>query len=123
MADKTPQSPQGLASVGMYTETLARLYVRQGFIQEALHIYRWLVQERPQEGHLHEQIKALEQQLADGPPVPGHASPAVPSAAVAGGPSGLAVCHRQRVLGELQRWLRHVRRQRYERHLARREAW
>jgi hypothetical protein len=117
MADQAPQSPQGLAIVGMYTETLARLYVRQGFIQEALHIYRRLAQERPQERHLHEQIKALEQQLANGPPVPGSASPAVPSAAVADGTPGIEADHTQRVIGELQRWLRHLRRQRHERQL------
>jgi hypothetical protein len=117
MADKTLQSPQGLATVGMYTETLARLYVRQGFVQEALHIYRRLAQERPQEGHLHEQIKALEQQLANGPPVPDRASPAGACAAVAGGTPGPATRHRQRVIEELQRWLRHLQRQRAEQQL------
>jgi hypothetical protein len=117
MVEQAPQSPPGLATVGMYTETLARLYVRQGFIQEALHIYRRLAQERSQEGHLYEQIKALEQQLANEPPVPGSTSPAGASAAVAGGTTGMAARHTQRVIAELQQWLRHLRRQRQERQL------
>jgi hypothetical protein len=114
MADNAPQSPHSLTTVGMYTETLARLYVRQGFIQEALHIYRRLAQERPQEGHLHAQIQALEQQLANGPPVPDGLSPAIASAAVAGGRPGMAARHTQRVMAELQQWLRHLQRQRGE---------
>ena len=37
------------AEAGIYTETLARLYLKQGFVERALAIYRRLVQEQPEQ--------------------------------------------------------------------------
>lgn len=49
--------------VGMYTETLARLYMRQGHVDKALRIYRHLAAQQPNDLELKDQIHALEHQL------------------------------------------------------------
>jgi len=53
--------------VGMFTETLARLYMRQGHVDQALRIYRHLAAQEPSDVALKEQIHALEHQLASVP--------------------------------------------------------
>ena len=52
------------ADMGIYTETLARLYCRQGFLEKALVIYRHLLGLQPDNVQLREQVDTLEQQLA-----------------------------------------------------------
>ena len=48
---------------GIYTETLARLYLKQGFVEQALAIYRHLAQDQPENLQWQETVMALEQQL------------------------------------------------------------
>lgn len=62
MADRDPAS-EDMVPVGMYTETLARLYMRQGHVDKALRIYRHLAAQQPSDIDLQEQIHALEHQL------------------------------------------------------------
>ena len=54
------------AEAGIYTETLARLYLKQGFVERALAIYHRLAQEQPDNAQLHERLHTLEQELARG---------------------------------------------------------
>jgi hypothetical protein len=46
------------AVAGIYTETLARLYLKQGFGERALAIYRRLAQEQPDNHQLHDSTSA-----------------------------------------------------------------
>jgi hypothetical protein len=100
------------AEAGICTETLARLYLQQGFGERALAIYRRLAQEQPENQPLHERLHTLEQQCAPG--ALGQAAAAqrtVPDLAVE--TSGRAP-HQQgdAVVAQLERWLRSLRRQR-----------
>ncbi len=52
-----------MVPVGMYTETLARLYMRQGHVDKALRIYRYLAAQQPSDTDLQDQIHTLEHQL------------------------------------------------------------
>jgi hypothetical protein len=54
------------AEAGIYTETLARLYLKQGFAERALAIYRRLAQEQPGNRQLHARLCTLEQELVLG---------------------------------------------------------
>ncbi len=54
---------EDMVPVGMYTETLARLYMRQGHVDKALRIYRHLAVQQPSDIDLQDQIHALEHQL------------------------------------------------------------
>lgn len=54
---------EDIVPVGMYTETLARLYMRQGHVDKALRIYRHLAVQQPSDADLQDQIHALEHQL------------------------------------------------------------
>ena len=49
MAVEPDPDGQESAPLGVYTETLARLYWRQGYLDEALRIYRHLADEHPDE--------------------------------------------------------------------------
>lgn len=51
---------------GLYTETLARLYVQQGYDAKALAIYRHLVALQPDNAGLRAKADALARQLATG---------------------------------------------------------
>lgn len=64
MSDMTDSAPQGLVAGGFYTETLARIYWRQGFLREALQMYRRLAAERPDELRLQNHIRTLSEELA-----------------------------------------------------------
>lgn len=59
-------SPPRDSEASIYTETLARLYLKQGFVERALAIYRRLAQEQPGNHQLHERLRTLEQELALG---------------------------------------------------------
>jgi hypothetical protein len=106
-ADIDP-GPHDAIPVGMYTETLARLYFRQGYVDEALRIYRHLAAERPHDEHLQEQLRVLTQQLASTPEPP----PRRPG--TGGAAAGLETSRRrhpmQPVITELERWLGYLQR-------------
>ena len=51
---------------GIYTETLARLYLKQGFVERALAIYRRLAQEQPDNARLHERLHTWSRRLRAG---------------------------------------------------------
>ena len=100
---------------GIYTETLARLYLKQGFVERALVIYRRLAQEQPGNHQLHERLSTLEQELALG--ALGQdtvVQRAVPEATVE---MATRTAHRQehQVVAQLQRWLHYLQQQRQRR--------
>lgn len=104
-----PDAP-GAIPVGMYTETLARLYFRQGYTGEALRIYRHLAAERPHDLHLQDQIRVLTQQLAAVPavePRPAGRRDQPPRPEPSAGASRL-----EPVIAELERWLTRLQRDR-----------
>jgi hypothetical protein len=100
------------AAAGIYTETLARLYLQQGFSERALAIYRRLAQEQPGNQQLHERLRTLEQELANGGDGPNPAGQcAVPEAA---GERATPLTRRQehQIAAQLELWLRYLQRQR-----------
>jgi len=103
------------AAAGIYTETLARLYLKQGFGERALAIYRRLAQEQPGNHQLHERLHTIEQELAYGG---GGSEPVVPCAAPDGaGEKTTPVTRRQepQITAQLELWLRYLQRQRLRR--------
>ncbi len=63
MSETTEPTPHDPVAGGLYTETLARIYWRQGFLSEALQIYRRLAEDHPDEPRLQEHIRTLAQEL------------------------------------------------------------
>ena len=108
MVEPAPEVEES-APLGVYTETLARLYWRQGYLDEALRIYRHLADEHPDDSHFQDQIRALNQQQA----VPSEVLPAAPAAAM---PSARLTASEARqvehVIIQLERWLNCLQRQR-----------
>jgi hypothetical protein len=103
------------AAAGIYTETLARLYLKQGFGERALAIYQRLAQEQPDNHQLHERLRTLEQELACGG---GGSDPAVQGAAPDGaGQRATQMTRRQehQIAAQLGLWLRYLQRQRLQR--------
>ena len=103
------------AAAGIYTETLARLYLKQGFGERALAIYRHLAQEQPGNHQLHERLHTLEQELACGG---GGLAPAGHSPVPDGtGERVSQVTRRQehQIAAQLGLWLRYLQRQRLQR--------
>ena len=103
------------SEAGIYTETLARLYLKQGFVERALPIYRRLAQEQPGNHQLHERLRTLEQELALGVLGQDTVLPrAVPDAAV---DMATRATRRQehQVVVQLERWLHYLQRQQRER--------
>ena len=100
------------AEAGICTETLARLYLQQGFVARALAIYRRLAQEQPENQPLYERLRTLEQQCALGALGQDAVAPrTVPDLAVE---TTSMAPHRQgeAVVAQLERWLHYLRRQR-----------
>jgi hypothetical protein len=100
---------------GIYTETLARLYLKQGFIEPALVIYRHLAQEQPENPDWQATIAALEQQML----MSASEQPAVSTSPLAAEPQipqeSTPCCATHVVIAQLERWLAAVRqRQRRE---------
>jgi hypothetical protein len=89
-------------ATGLYTETLARLYMQQGYGTKALAIYRHLIDLQPDNAGLRAKAAALERHLA------ASGSGEVEDAA-AGSGKGIGVC---RVIARLEGWLVQLRRQR-----------
>jgi hypothetical protein len=94
MVDDSGHIESEQTASGLYTETLARLYWRQGFLTKALDMYRYLAQTQPEKGHLRQQVVTLERQLA---------------AATRGDAEREG---REAVMAHLERWLHYLRRQR-----------
>ena len=109
MAVEPDPDGQESAPLGVYTETLARLYWRQGYLDEALRIYRHLADEHPDDPHFQDQVRALHQQRE----IPPEVSPAAPVAALSS-PRMTATEARQAqyVIVQLERWLNRLQRQR-----------
>jgi len=103
------------AVAGIYTETLARLYLKQGFGERALAIYRHLVQEQPDNRQLHERLRTIEQELACGGNWLGPVGPgATPDSAEERATSGVRRPE-YRIATQLELWLRCLQRQRLQR--------
>jgi|SRR5712691_1335056 len=103
------------AAAGIYTETLARLYLKQGFGERALAIYRRLAQEQPGNHQLHERLRTIEQELACGGGGPDSAVQcAAPDEA---GERVTPVTRRQehQITAQLELWLRYLQRRRLQR--------
>ena len=109
MTAETDRDAQDALPSGMHTETLARLYLRQGYLDKALHIYRCLAEENPDDPRLREQFQTIQQQqeavletpLAE--PVAARSRPVQKSA---GERAQTAI-----VIARLESWLRQLRRQ------------
>jgi hypothetical protein len=107
------QPPDAVA--GIYTETLARLYLKQGFGERALAIYRRLAQEQPGNYQLQERLHTIEQELACGR---AESEPVAQRAADdRAGERATPVTHRQehQIAAQLERWLRYLQRRRLPR--------
>ena len=103
------------AAAGIYTETLARLYLKQGFGEHALAIYRRLAQEQPDNHQLHERLRTLEQELACGE---GGSDPVGQCADPDGAGERVTQMTRRQarqVAAQLRLWLRYLERQRLQR--------
>ena len=50
----------------IYTETMAKIYVEQGLVAKAIHIYRHLLAREPHRRDLQEALEALEASQTDG---------------------------------------------------------
>lgn len=101
MAVETDPDGQESVPLGVYTETLARLYWRQGYLNEALRIYRHLADEHPDDPHFQDQIRALNQQR-----VPPDISLAEPAAALLNTRMTATEARQaQHVMVQLERWL------------------
>ena len=116
MAESDPYASQPHdATAGIYTETLARLYLKQGFIERALAIYRRLAQEQPGNHQLHERLHTIEQELAYRG---GESDPVVQCAAPDGaGERATPMTRRQehQIIAQLELWLRYLQRHRLRR--------
>jgi hypothetical protein len=103
------------AVAGIYTETLARLYLKQGFGERALAIYRRLVQEQPGNHQLYERLHSLEQELAYGG---SGLDPAVQGATPGGAHESTTPVRPRpepRIAVQLELWLCYLQRQRLQR--------
>jgi hypothetical protein len=103
------------AEAGIYTETLARLYLKQGFVERALAIYRHLVQEQPGNAQLRERLHTLEQELARGGGEPASAVQRGESEAAHETTASVVHRHEHPVAAQLGRWLHYLQHQRRQR--------
>ena len=109
MTAETDWDVEESAPLGVYTETLARLYWRQGYLDKALLIYHHLAAEQPDNPHFQEQIHALEEQQELSPDaLPPEPVKALRSEAA----TPVAVHQNQYVIDQLERWLHHLQRRR-----------
>ena len=117
MIEAEARASQPGDAAGIYTETLARLYLKQGFRDRALAIYRRLVREQPDNQQLVEHLHTLEQEMTCGEAGPdAMVSCAAPDGA---GARARPVIRRQEhlIAAQLERWLRYLQRQRRQRQL------
>ena len=90
---------------GIYTETLARLYLKQGFVEPALTIYRRLAQDQPENLQWQETIMMLEQQLLLGSTEKPTLSPDTTFSAPPSPQRRTPCCPTHVVIAQLTRWL------------------
>jgi hypothetical protein len=109
MADSGEKTARHSTEAGIYTETLARLYLLQGFAEKALRIYRHLVQAHPENLTLHEQLRMLEQQVAGQGQEHVSSSPTLAVTQVMTNDPSFRT---QWVLRHLEHWLYHLQQQR-----------
>ena len=87
-------APIGETAPAFVTETMAELYLTQGFLSEALGVYRQLLEQNPGDERLREKVRALEpiDEPIDEPIAPAAeiAEIAVPMAAAAPAPAALS---------------------------------
>jgi tetratricopeptide (TPR) repeat protein len=107
---ETSQAPD--AEAGICTETLARLYLQQGFVERALAIYRRLAQEQPDNPQFHERLHTLEQQLTLGTLGPDTVVPRTAPDLAMDTTSRALRRQREAVIAQLERWLHYLQRQR-----------
>ena len=104
---QVPGQAPGLT--GIYTETLARLYAKQGLYDQALAIYRHLSQTQPENQEWQRKIAALEQQhMTVGMRLEAAGETTIP---VRRGAPLAAQRRSHQVMAHLERWLAHLRRQ------------
>ena len=108
MPEKYQEAGQPPGLPGIYTETLARLYATQGLYEQALMIYRQLLQRQPENQELLSIIATVEQCLAEAT-TPGTAGRKPPSASRE--LSRRARTRSHLVVAHLERWLAQLRRQ------------
>jgi hypothetical protein len=95
---------------GLYTETLARLYMQQGYGAKALAIYRYLIGLQPDNAKLRAKATALERQLAASEP--GEVEEVAGDRGEGSGSRRHARTGQARVLARLEGWLVQLRQQR-----------
>jgi hypothetical protein len=109
-----PGNPQSAghppAAGGIYTETLARLYAKQGLYDQALRIYRHLLQTQPDNLDWQRTIAALERQHATDTAPHGDTVRALQTGR--GKRPGKGQTRLHQVVTQLERWLEQLRRQR-----------
>lgn len=112
MAD-TAVEVEELVPLGVYTETLARLYWRQGYIDEALRIYHYLAAEKPDDWHFQEQVRVLEEHRQLAPNAPLSEPPPAPIAGrVPESATYVMVPDNQWLIDHLEHWLSQLQCQR-----------
>ena len=112
MADTLLEGPtDGQPEAGIYTETLARLYLRQGIPERALGIYRHLAQEHPENQQLQVQLRTLEAQLQQGSLERDSGTESVASPVEAQPPAHPPSRATHAVIAQLERWLHYLQRQ------------
>jgi tetratricopeptide (TPR) repeat protein len=84
-AASTPSTDVGARETGFVTETMADLYVKQGFHDRALDVYRQLVAQNPTDRGLRERMERVERELRSAPATRGPARDA--ATAGRGGPT------------------------------------
>ena len=113
MAGREVEAPQTRdAEAGICTETLARLYLKQGFVERALAIYRRLAQEQPGNQQLHERLRTVEQQLALGALGQDTVGQRTPPDLAVDTTSRAPHPQRDEVVAQLERWLHSLQRRR-----------
>lgn len=105
--------------VEIYTETLARLYLKQGFPDRAVAIYRRLVAEQPENPGLMARLRDVERQIALGllGQEPAAVSRGAPPASPVPPPTARTDSLRPvqtPVIAQLERWLQYLRTQRLQ---------
>jgi hypothetical protein len=95
---------------GIHTETLARLYAKQGLYDQALRIYRHLLQTQPDNLDWQRTIAALERQHATNTAPHGVTARALQTAS--GKRPGKGQMRLRQVVAQLERWLEQLRQQR-----------
>lgn len=90
---------------GIYTDTLARLYLKQGFIEQALAIYRRLAHDQPEHLQWQDAVVALEQQLLLSSMEPPTLNPGATFSVPAVSQKPALCCPTHVVIARLERWL------------------